>query len=239
MELGFAHHRDEVADAHASRFFHDPGRQVGEDLIIAAGLAEDQLAAEMIRSADFDFRAAESAENLPVNFLIAVARRGHDDPDAAGVSVELAPLIDPGKRRFVEVAGREADEVAGGEPAVIAIGDEAALVAVLPEGVMINYLSRRENPTPYTNLMVPELLTFGEDVIQRRFEMTPPDYILLVHKDMKEYGVPYFGSDPRNGKALMDWIGTRYTQVEVIGRTPLRDGGYGIAILKARQPACE
>jgi hypothetical protein len=108
-----------------------------------------------------------------------------------------------------------------------------ATVAVLPEGVMINYLSRRENPTPYINLMVPELLTFGESVIQRRFEMTPPDYILLVHKDMKEYGMLYFGSDPRNGKALMDWIGTRYTPVEVIGRTPLRDGGYGIAILKA------
>jgi hypothetical protein len=108
-----------------------------------------------------------------------------------------------------------------------------ATVAVLPEGVLINYLSRRENPTPYTNLMVPELLTFGERVIQRRFEMTPPDYILLVHKDMKEYGVPYFGTDPRNGKALMDWIGTRYTPVEVIGRTPLRDGGYGIVILKA------
>jgi hypothetical protein len=108
-----------------------------------------------------------------------------------------------------------------------------ATVAVIPEGVMINYLSRRENPTPYTNLMVPELLTFGESVIQRRFEMTPPDFILLAHKDTKEYAVPYFGSDPRNGQAMMDWIARHYTTVEVIGRTPLHEGGYGIAILKA------
>jgi hypothetical protein len=108
-----------------------------------------------------------------------------------------------------------------------------ATVAVFPEGVMINYLSRRENPTPYISLMVPEVLTFGESVIQRTFEMAPPDYILLVHKDTTEYGVPYFGSDPRNGQAIMDWIGRRYTTVEVIGRTPLREGGYGIAILKA------
>lgn len=108
-----------------------------------------------------------------------------------------------------------------------------ATVAVFPEGVMINYLSRRENPTPYISLMVPEVLTFGESVIERTFEMAPPDYILLVHKDTTEYGVPYFGSDPRNGQAIMDWIGRRYTTVEVIGRTPLREGGYGIAILKA------
>jgi hypothetical protein len=107
-----------------------------------------------------------------------------------------------------------------------------ATVAVLPEGVMINYLSRRENPTPYINLTVPVLLTFGESVIQRRFEMTPPDYILLVHKDSTEYGVPYFGSDPRNGQALMASIGTRYRTVGVIGRIPLHEGGYGIAILK-------
>ena len=107
-----------------------------------------------------------------------------------------------------------------------------ATVAVLPEGVMINYLSRRENPTPYTSLMLPEMLTFGEDVILRSFEMAPPDYILLVHRNTAEYGVPYFGSDPRNGQAIMDWIRTRYTTIEVIGRTPLHDGGYGIAILK-------
>ena len=108
-----------------------------------------------------------------------------------------------------------------------------ATLAVLPEGVMINYLSRRGNPTPYINLMMPELLTFGESVIRRTFEMAPPDYILLVHRGTTEYGVPYFGSDPRNGQAIMDWIGRRYTTVEVIGRTPLREGGYGIAILKA------
>jgi hypothetical protein len=108
-----------------------------------------------------------------------------------------------------------------------------ATVAVLPEGVMINYLSRRANPTPYITLMVPELLTFGEPVIQRAFETTPPDYILLVHKDTSEYGVPYFGSDPGNGQALMAWISRRYRTAAVIGRTPLRPGGYGIALLKA------
>jgi hypothetical protein len=107
-----------------------------------------------------------------------------------------------------------------------------ATVAVLPEGVMINYLSRRENPTPYISLMLPEMITFGEGVILRSFETAPPDYILLVHRNTAEYGVPLFGSDPRNGQAIMDWVSRRYSTAEVIGRTPLREGGYGIAILK-------
>jgi hypothetical protein len=108
-----------------------------------------------------------------------------------------------------------------------------ATLAAFPEGVMINYLSRRENPTPYFGLTVPELLAVGEGVMLRRFEMTPPDYILLVHKDTAEYGVPIFGSDPRNGRAIMDWVAGHYTTIEVIGRQPLREGGYGIAVLKA------
>ena len=33
---------------------------------------------------------------------------------------------------------------------------------VMPEGVMINYLARRRNPTPYINFMPPELVMFGE-----------------------------------------------------------------------------
>ena len=106
-------------------------------------------------------------------------------------------------------------------------------VAVVPEGVTINYLSRRDNPTPYINLMVPEMLTFGEGVIQRAFEQAPPDYILLVHRDTAEYGMPYFGSDPRYGQEIMRWIGSHYTAVDVIGKTPLQQGGYGIAVLKA------
>jgi hypothetical protein len=107
-----------------------------------------------------------------------------------------------------------------------------ATLAVLPEGVMLNYLSRRGNPTPYISMMLPEMLTVGEGAIVRTFEAAPPDYILILHRDTTEYGVPEFGSDPRNGKVIMDWVGRRYSAVDVIGRTPLREAGY-IAILKS------
>jgi hypothetical protein len=108
-----------------------------------------------------------------------------------------------------------------------------ATVAAFPEGVMINYLSRRQNPTRYIGLTLPEMIAMGEGVMLRAFETAAPDYILVVHKDTAEYAVPFFGTDPRYGQAIMDWVARRYTTIEVIGREPLLEGGYGIAVLKA------
>lgn len=42
-----------------------------------------------------------------------------------------------------------------------------ATLAVLPEGVMLNYLLRRDSPLRVINLMPPELLAFGEDDVLR------------------------------------------------------------------------
>ena len=35
-------------------------------------------------------------------------------------------------------------------------------LAVMPQGLMLNYLMRRTNPTPYVNFMPPEVLAVGE-----------------------------------------------------------------------------
>ena len=51
-------------------------------------------------------------------------------------------------------------------------------IAVLPEGAMINYFAERINPTPFINLMPPEILMFGEKRILEAFKLTAPDYIL-------------------------------------------------------------
>src|SRR5712691_1255187 len=55
--------------------------------------------------------------------------------------------------------------------------------AVLPEGVMLNFLARRRNPTRFMNFMPPEVLLFGEQTMLQSFEAHPPDRIVLVHKD--------------------------------------------------------
>ena len=108
-----------------------------------------------------------------------------------------------------------------------------ATLAVVPEGAIINYLARRENPTRYINLMPPEMDAFGEEAVRQGFETAPPDYVMLFHKDMDEYGVRPFGVDAGYGRALMDWIRAHYVSVEILGRGPLTEGGSGIEILKA------
>ena len=112
---------------------------------------------------------------------------------------------------------------------------DATLVA-LPEGVMLNYLSRRKNPAPFLNFTPFETMVYGEDTMVKSFQAHPPDYVLLVHKrDQEDYGVGFFGQDPNYGRIIMDWIGRHYQPVALFGSMPLRDERSGILILK-RQP---
>jgi hypothetical protein len=104
-------------------------------------------------------------------------------------------------------------------------------VAVLPEGIMINYLARRVSPTSYTNFMPPELLIYGEEQILDQFRANPPDYVLIVHKFTGEYGFPFFGQD--YGQALYYWVNRHYRQVKLYGRPPLvRLPEFGIRVLE-------
>ncbi len=108
-----------------------------------------------------------------------------------------------------------------------AVPAEASLM-VLPEGVMLNYLSRRINPTPYINFMPPELSIFGERNILTAMQENPPDFVLLVPKDTSEYGVAPFGDDPNYGMEIMEWVKQEYAAIDSL---PSR-----ITILKRRAP---
>jgi hypothetical protein len=107
-----------------------------------------------------------------------------------------------------------------------------ATMIALPEGVMINYLSRRENPTRFINFMPPEAVAFGEHVMARSLAERPPDFLLLVHKNTTEYGYASFGSTPEYGGEILPWVRRNYRTVEVIGQDPANADGRGIEILK-------
>ena len=104
-------------------------------------------------------------------------------------------------------------------------------LAVLPEGVMLNYLTRRDNPTPYV-VFAFEVWAFGEQNMLAAYEKNPPDYIVLVQRDSSEYGVPYFGQQKGYGFDVMQWVRRNYEPVELIGAEPLQSGAFGIKILK-------
>jgi hypothetical protein len=103
-------------------------------------------------------------------------------------------------------------------------------VAVLPEGVMLNYLARRAASTPYVVFMPLDVVVFQEARILHAFQQHPPDFVLLVHKDTSEFGYTYFGRD--YGQSLFSWVMENYHAVWRIGAVPLREHQFGIVMLE-------
>lgn len=109
-------------------------------------------------------------------------------------------------------------------------------LACFPEGIMINYLSRRQTATPYVNFNPPDLLLFGENRMLAAMNATPPDYVFLVHKDTSEFGEKFFGRD--YGRRLFAWIAENYREQPLpmlnLGAEPLRGNRFGIRLLIPR-----
>jgi hypothetical protein len=107
-------------------------------------------------------------------------------------------------------------------------------IAALPEGTLINFLTRRPNPTPYLDLGPSEMEAFGETNVTAAYERARPDYIVLVHRETADWKVGYFGSSTGYGHELMEWIRAEYDPVWGIGPEPLLTNRFGIRILKRR-----
>jgi len=107
-----------------------------------------------------------------------------------------------------------------------------ATLAVLPEGVTLNYLTRHVNPTPCLFWDPNMLSVFGQSRMTDAVKTNPPDYIFIIEKSSAEFGVGYFGSSPDYGLGLMQWIQKNYKTELLIGHEPLTNGLFGIKILK-------
>jgi 4-amino-4-deoxy-L-arabinose transferase-like glycosyltransferase len=108
-------------------------------------------------------------------------------------------------------------------------------VAVLPAGVMLNYMLRRSNPTPYMRWNPPELAVFGQANMNRAMEEAKPDYIVVLGVDTTEFGVHFFGDTDDFGRELMDWIHQFYHPVCQLGHNWEKDGEFGIEIMQRSQ----
>ncbi len=110
-----------------------------------------------------------------------------------------------------------------------------ASFVVLPEGVMLNYLSRRPTPTRYVSFMPPEVTVFGEERMLAALDASAPPYVVLLHRWTGEYGVGFFGADPAYGKKLMDWVALHYAMIVRVDHVPFRERyDFGIEILRRR-----
>ena len=144
-----------------------------------------------------------------------------DRPHSIGEAPDR--LRSDSRARYVESALAELAKV-----------DPGASLAVLPEGVMLNYLTRRVNPTPYINFMPPEMLLYGQAEMIAAFKSNPPDYVVFMHKNTRLYGYEFFGRD--YGRALHGWVLSNYKSLRRIGPKPFEDGaGFGITIFERTQ----
>jgi hypothetical protein len=106
---------------------------------------------------------------------------------------------------------------------------------VVPEGVTLNYLTRRNNPSRYYSFIPFEVELYGEENIIADFKSNPPDYFIIVHRNTNEFGVGYFGRNDGYGLKIAEWIYGNYEPVGIIGYEPLKDGKFGIIIMKRKE----
>lgn len=103
---------------------------------------------------------------------------------------------------------------------------------VIPDGVMINYLSRRSNPSRYFEFTPNFVEAMGEEKILNDISSKPPSFIILLEKDTSEHGAQYFGTD--YALNISSWIADNYDKVLVLGAKPLTGSGFGIIIAKKK-----
>jgi 4-amino-4-deoxy-L-arabinose transferase-like glycosyltransferase len=109
----------------------------------------------------------------------------------------------------------------------------SATLVVAPEGIMLNYLSRRVNPTPYVTMMPVEVMMFGEQTILAAYQQHPPDYLVLTDEDMYDYGFKYLSD---SAPILFQWL---HSQYHIVGETPVLGSTFLHALLLAHNETDE
>ncbi|MBU1148422.1 MAG: hypothetical protein KKD11_08750, partial [Candidatus Omnitrophica bacterium] len=106
-------------------------------------------------------------------------------------------------------------------------------MVVFPEGVVLNFLSERENPLYYYSYLPVELIK--EDVVDEvisGIEEEEVNYIVLTQRDTTEYGYKAFGKD--YATEIMKYIRENYILYKQFGPFPFTTEEYGIALFKRK-----
>ena len=138
--------------------------------------------------------------------LVALVVLTHAGTSILSVRDETAPIGD-GPDRFMTTP-----TVARDTAAMLALIDRTVpaneTLAVVPEGALLNFLTKRVNPTPYLMLTPTEFANYGETRIVEAFRANPPAAILFVPRAGSQMGVGRLGTD--YGRPLLAWIQANY-----------------------------
>lgn len=107
-------------------------------------------------------------------------------------------------------------------------------VLVLPAGTMINYLARRRSPVRGTVFFAGTLAEGGEAQVVEELAQNPPNRIVLISLDLRDFGVQRYGEAVGKGASIMAWIDERYVTATALGKDPLDTRQRGARILKPK-----
>ena len=91
----------------------------------------------------------------------------------------------------------------------ISTTSDKSTAAVYPEGLGVNFLSKRQSDSKFYSLIPLYVETFGENIIINRLNLTKPEYIVINDFDTSAYYFKSFGED--YAKEIFNWIKQNYT----------------------------
>jgi hypothetical protein len=88
--------------------------------------------------------------------------------------------------------------------------DPDTTMVVFPEGISLNYFTGTRNPIAYDNFIPPEITSLAtERRMVAELEKTPPEYVLLLQRNLEAFGKEQFGKD--YAVLLWNWVTQNYT----------------------------
>ena len=105
---------------------------------------------------------------------------------------------------------------------------------VLPEGVMLNYLLRMPSPVAPVFFYSPTTSGGREAAIVSDLQRHPPDWVAIISRDLREYGIQRYGATPGNGQRILYWVRDNCVPQIKIGGDPFDPGQHGALLLRRK-----
>jgi hypothetical protein len=107
----------------------------------------------------------------------------------------------------------------------------AKTLVVFPEGIAVNYLLRVPSPLAELEFQPAALGYAGPGTVLKELKAHPPAAVMIFDRDMRDYGVEYFGQDDASGRDIVRWLNDQYQVIGIAGQSPDSLTGHTLDLL--------
>lgn len=141
--------------------------------------------------------------------------------------------VGQGRDRFLALAPPHDELPAFLDAAVRELGRlPPGRVLVIPEGLMVNYLARRISPASEWSFFDLTLAQGKEQRLVRELAASPPRFVVLLSRDLREHGILRFGAAGQPGAELMAFIRANFRVRQRWGGDPFDRDARGVVLLE-------